>query len=407
MKLFTLKLLFFTGSLLLSMPIFSKNQLTQANDNENCSMLVTATPDGAYCGEETGDIRVQISGGTAPYDLEWDNGDMSIWGKRKVGDGTHIINNMPSGKYEIRVRDKKGCRNKQYVHIDVNASDLTYTIEPSDPCGSVGNMIIRIQNSSPPYWVIIDGPTSGAVIAETNAFRIDNLSPGDYKVTVDKNGCGHTQYTSLLYNPNTLALSVKEITANSGQAAVQTEITGGHPNYVIHWAGAASGYTHSTGSKSITHLNPGKYYFQVRDDIGCMVRESIEIGGGNARVGVTSETLLATTESLKKAESNNSGETNIRDFTSLTAIVKDFEVSQNYPNPFNTNTTININLPEAMPVAIRVYDLYGKVIIDDKQTLVQGKNEYIINSDKFSSGVYFYSIQAGTHRTTKRMQVIR
>lgn len=407
MKLLATQFLLCVGSLLLSIPAFSNNQLTMTSENDHCDLVVIATPNGAYCGEISGDIRVQISGGTAPYHLEWDNDDMSVWDERSVGDGTHIIENLAPGKYTVRVRDAKGCRSKQIVHIDVNASDLTYTIEPSDPCGSVGNVIIRISGSRAPFWVIIDGPSKGAVIAESNSFRLDNLLPGDYKITVDKNGCGHTQYISLLYNPNPLAIDVTEIHANSGQAAVQTEITGGHPDYTIHWAGAASGNTQSTGSKTISHLNPGKYYFQVRDDIGCMTRASIEVGNGSSKISIANESALTATETLTIDNSNNQSITKLSGLTNQVIGSKDFEVSQNFPNPFSANTMININLPKAMPVSIKVYDLYGKVILEEKQSFVKGKNEYSLNRDQLSSGVYFYTIKAGMHSATKRMQVIR
>ena len=75
--------------------------------------------------------------------------------------------------------------------------------------------------------------------------------------------------------------------------------------------------------------------------------------------------------------------------------VKIFELSQNYPNPFNPNTLISYQLPANSYVSIKIYDILGREL----ETLVNqsqnpGKHIVIFNAEKYSSGVYFYEINA-------------
>ncbi len=85
-------------------------------------------------------------------------------------------------------------------------------------------------------------------------------------------------------------------------------------------------------------------------------------------------------------------------------LVNTFTLLQNYPNPFNPSTNIKYNIPSDEFVTLKVYDILGREI----STLVnqkQGKGEYTVNFDatKLSSGVYIYSITAGTYKDTKKM----
>jgi hypothetical protein len=85
-----------------------------------------------------------------------------------------------------------------------------------------------------------------------------------------------------------------------------------------------------------------------------------------------------------------------------------FELNQNYPNPFNPATTISYDVPRASNVKISVYDIQGKEV----QVLVnenKAAGSYRIHWDgtKYSSGVYFYRIEAGDFTDTKKMMMIK
>ncbi len=89
-------------------------------------------------------------------------------------------------------------------------------------------------------------------------------------------------------------------------------------------------------------------------------------------------------------------------------VPKRFSLSQNYPNPFNATTTIRYNLPKTSDVAIDIYDLLGRKV----QTLYNGAqpaglHSVIWNADRFSSGMYFYKIQAEDYIETKKMLLLK
>ena len=89
-----------------------------------------------------------------------------------------------------------------------------------------------------------------------------------------------------------------------------------------------------------------------------------------------------------------------------------FALQQNYPNPFNPSTTINFDLPLDARVKILIYDITGRqisTIIDND--FKAGYNFVKFNASSFASGVYFYSLTAGSgsqyFTATKRMVLVK
>lgn len=80
----------------------------------------------------------------------------------------------------------------------------------------------------------------------------------------------------------------------------------------------------------------------------------------------------------------------------------------NYPNPFNATTTIEFTIAETRHVTIEIYDLLGKRI----ETLIDrymetGRHQVVWDASGYSSGVYFYRIEAGEFVETKRMVYLK
>ena len=86
-----------------------------------------------------------------------------------------------------------------------------------------------------------------------------------------------------------------------------------------------------------------------------------------------------------------------------------YRLAQNFPNPFKHITNISYSLQKSNFVTLKVYDLTGKEI----HTLFNGFQElgtYSVNFDahKFSSGIYFYKLEAGNEFVDiKKMLLIR
>ena len=91
-----------------------------------------------------------------------------------------------------------------------------------------------------------------------------------------------------------------------------------------------------------------------------------------------------------------------------TSIPSDYKLGQNYPNPFNPTTTISYSIPKASFVTLKVYDVLGNEVM----TVVneqQSAKEYSYNVDfsKLTSGVYYYTINAGNFTATKKLMLVK
>jgi hypothetical protein len=89
-------------------------------------------------------------------------------------------------------------------------------------------------------------------------------------------------------------------------------------------------------------------------------------------------------------------------------IISDYKLMQNYPNPFNPATKITFYIPSDSHVFIKVFDILGKEIatlVNDN--LSAGKHEIDFNASKLSSGIYFYTLNAGSFVSSKKMVLIK
>lgn len=85
-----------------------------------------------------------------------------------------------------------------------------------------------------------------------------------------------------------------------------------------------------------------------------------------------------------------------------------FSLSQNYPNPFNPSTIIVYDLPKKEFVSLKIFDISGKELMSLVNKLQSpGSYKIVLESNNLSSGTYFYRIEAGDFKMTKKMILIR
>jgi len=92
----------------------------------------------------------------------------------------------------------------------------------------------------------------------------------------------------------------------------------------------------------------------------------------------------------------------------IEGIPKTFSLSQNYPNPFNPETRIRYSVPHDEHVKIEIFSVTGRRI----KTLVDsyhqtGIYEVSVSAQDFSSGTYFYRMQAGDFQETKKFLLLQ
>ena len=94
--------------------------------------------------------------------------------------------------------------------------------------------------------------------------------------------------------------------------------------------------------------------------------------------------------------------------TNPNSISLTYSLSQNYPNPFNPTTKISFALPKAGFVTLKIYDILGREIKTLVNEIRQDGNYSVdFNASEFSSGVYFYRIQANDFTDVKRMLLVK
>ncbi|WP_198029905.1 LamG-like jellyroll fold domain-containing protein [Christiangramia salexigens] len=166
-------------------------------------VYVEATPSPVNCfGQSTGMISAKGTGGYAPYSF-------NITGENDPYDTPKIFNDLAAGSYTVYIKDSRGNTNSTTVTITQPSSAVTvneedFTITQPVCNGETGIAEVEGDGGTPfidaegkPYYEYLWNDAS-----ETAAAKAENLSPGDYTVTVtDANGCQATKTITIVEPP--------------------------------------------------------------------------------------------------------------------------------------------------------------------------------------------------------------
>ncbi|HCY77602.1 MAG TPA: hypothetical protein DHV28_16930 [Ignavibacteriales bacterium] len=92
----------------------------------------------------------------------------------------------------------------------------------------------------------------------------------------------------------------------------------------------------------------------------------------------------------------------------VSPVPTEFKLSQNYPNPFNPSTKIVYSVTEPSQVKLIVTNILGQVV----ETLIndfRSNGTYEVNFDasKLTSGLYIYTLEAGSTKISKKMTLLK
>lgn len=100
--------------------------------------------------------------------------------------------------------------------------------------------------------------------------------------------------------------------------------------------------------------------------------------------------------------------------TKLSGVSKQFYLHQNYPNPFNSSTIIGFSLQKAIEVTLRIFDLYGRKIIEpiNKKIMHAGYNSIIWDGRDWegiqvASGVYVVLLSSEEFVEVKKIILVK
>lgn len=223
------------------------------NVNNTLSLQHLVTPT-SCAGDNSGAINVSISGGTAPYTIQWQDGPT-----------TEDRSGLTVGFYQVTVTDAAGCSAQAVISVNKKPLQVSSIVNQPTCAQGLGSISVSPIGGVPPYtYVWSNGETDNA---------IEDLTKGNYIVVItDATGCSETQsffivppavinVTGVINNPQC---------GNEGSFAIDLSVTGGKFPYTFLW---------STGSTSedISGLSAGTYSVDITDAFSCVMKKEFII----------------------------------------------------------------------------------------------------------------------------------
>ena len=250
-----------------------KNTTTVTISNSD-GPLVSFTNTNATCGNNTGTVTANVTGGTAPYQYSINNG--------VTYQSSNIFSGLLAGQYTLVVKDANACSNSALVTITASASPLLVAIPASATCGNNNGSITAFgSGGTAPLQYSVNG----------NVFQLSNiftgLTPGAYTVTVkDATGCIKTVSVTIA---NTTAPTVTAVSTTAACANSNGTITATGSGGVAPLEYSIDGTTFQAGNV-FTGLPPGAYTVTVKDAGGCTRTVAVTVGSTGGPIVTASST---------------------------------------------------------------------------------------------------------------------
>ncbi|MFC2093917.1 T9SS type A sorting domain-containing protein [Bacteroidota bacterium] len=88
--------------------------------------------------------------------------------------------------------------------------------------------------------------------------------------------------------------------------------------------------------------------------------------------------------------------------------ISSFHLFQNYPNPFNPTTNVKFDIQKTSLTKLIIYDALGREVATlINEQLKAGSYHVDWNGSNYTSGVYFYRLQAEDYKETKKMLLVK
>ena len=208
-------------------------------DAPNLSLNITNNT----CYDETeGAITVNVSGGSAPYAMEW-----------STGETTATISNLESGNYSITIVDAEACViTASGIVTEPDPIEVAFETQAST-CGNAdGEITVVATGGTAPYTFSC---SNGSVNA-----TIQSLSAGTYTLTVtDSKECSDIFTTSVSDEGAPIVMIDSTKSASCGErGSLYISVEGGSGNYFYHWSNEME-------SQDLENVDPGQYYLTITD----------------------------------------------------------------------------------------------------------------------------------------------
>lgn len=197
---------------------------------------------------------------------------------------------------------------------------------------------------------------------------------------------GGQTWTSTSFTPPNVPYGLKAV-AGTQYAWICTGGTQTAPGAIYRTTNGGTSWTQQT-----TSLPAGKSFY-------CISMVSVNKGWAGTGTAVTNGTnggIFVYTDNIISVNEPKSN------------VPADFVLEQNYPNPFNPTTTIKFNIPKSVFVTLKIYDVLGNEVLNVvEDNLSAGEYVKTVDFSKLSSGIYYYTLNAGDFSSTRKMMFIK
>ena len=218
-------------------------------------------------GDTDGNATVEASGGTSPYDYQWD----AAAGNQTTATATGLV----AGTYSVTATDALGCEQILQVILTQPAAPLSAVTDAvvNATCGEEnGSISITVSGGTG----ILSYQWDGNAGSQTGA-TATGLGAGTYSVTItDENDC-ELIYSETVSTPNNFEANVLQVDSVScfglSDGNILVNISGGTAPYTYAWD-----YPPTPTVPNLMNVPAGPYSLTVTDSDGCEITLSTNVG---------------------------------------------------------------------------------------------------------------------------------
>ncbi|MDG1350562.1 MAG: S8 family serine peptidase [Crocinitomicaceae bacterium] len=248
---------------------------------------------GVTCQSNSGQIEVEIVGGTAPYTTQWSNGATDL-----------ILSDLSVGHYDLTVVDASGCQ--------LDTSIVIEEVIPTQFEGTVQNVTCNGAANGAIDVTVLDG-TPGFTFEWDNGMMTEDISglvAGTYRLKItNANGCSVWGSYTVEQSASLVAeLEVIQPTADE-DGEIDLTVSGGVAPYTYTWANGET-------SEDLFNVTAGFYEVTVMDANGCdvitnTIVEEMSVAGIEDMDGIQTSVYPNPTTDVATVTWNSAAVTNI------------------------------------------------------------------------------------------------
>lgn len=333
---------------------YTNNILVKETDavqyiGQPAKLNLTFTKLNASCDKgDDGWAEAHVSGGTAPYTYEWTSGET-----------TSKIENITTNNYFVLVTDAKGCVVQGSIFVGDPKGILTTETVKNPTCfsGNDGSIQLNVSGGNLPYTYLWN---TGATTKDLN-----NLSAGNYEVTISCPDCCVYKKRFGLKNPNPIIVDLGKDRTLCNDQVLDLDATIADKNAKYSWT-STNGFTSNQAKVSLTKA--GTYHVKATSALGCVGEDEIVIKTSQAII--SSEFLLSSQAYLDEEvilvnTSNPFGESTK---WIIPEGVKTVELKEKYITlKFNDLGTYTIGLQQTQGECFAIYN--KNITVEQRSTL--------------------------------------